>query len=425
MAQAGNSGNDLRQLNPLDSAAEAQRNEDSLTVAELIALAQDALDDSVGGQWVTGEVFEYRGPHRSGHHYFKLREKEATLEVKIWRGTAKRAIQCPLEEGRTVRVHGQFDVWPPRGNLSFIIDRVEDVGVGDLARQLELLKEKLKAEGLFDEDLKKPIPLRPIKIAVLTGGGSAAEADILQTFKDSQGPFRIWMRPVVVQGAQAVGDIIQALEECAAVEADVILLARGGGSLEDLWAFQEEPLVRAVSLCEIPIVSAIGHESDFTLVDFVSDQRAKTPTAGAISLCQGWREAWDSWDWLWSKLNHGMEDLWQRKSRGLERLTFRIQEQSPARRLESAQARLQEAEYRLMNHMDKRLTEWNHRLSKAQARLDSASPERVLGRGYALVRPLEGGSYLKNPQDLQLGQALEVQLSEGRFEAEVTGLKKA
>lgn len=402
-----------------------ERVEEAVGVGELISLAQDSLDQNLGGLWVTGEVFEYRGPHRSGHYYFKLRDESATLEVKMWKGVAASGLQCTLEEGRKVRAFGRFDIWPVRGNLSFVLQRVEDDGVGDLAQQFERLKKQLSAEGLFEESAKQVIPRRPRTVALLTAEGSAAEADILRSFEEQKTPLRVWRRPIPVQGAAAVGEIIRALEECAAVSPDVILLARGGGSLEDLWTFNEEPLIRALAACPIPVVSAIGHETDFTLADFVADARVKTPTAGALELCLGWTRAREDLRGMaqeWHHLGREWISGWEHR---LERLTHRVHTQTPKLRLDRALGRLREAEYRLSTGLEKRLMDWRHRLDRYETRFQGASPDALLKRGYALVEKEGEPGFLRSSQNVEVGQKVRIRLAQGSLRTTVNEIENS
>jgi len=273
----------------MSPAAPGEDREHPLSVAALVSAVCRALDDGVGEIWVAGEVFEAKTA-ASGHHYFTLADADAKLDAKIWRGVAARGLRCALERGAAVLVHGRLDVYAPNGRLSLIADRIEAAGVGDLARRFEELKRKLLAEGLFDPAGKRALPPRPRRLVLITGKGSAAEADVLRTLQRSRAPIQVLVRHARVQGAGAVEDLAAALGEAASVGADLVMLARGGGSLEDLWAFNEEALVRAVSACPVPVISAIGHETDVSLCDYAADARAITPTDGARMAVEGWRE---------------------------------------------------------------------------------------------------------------------------------------
>lgn len=435
-----------------------------VSVSELIERARLALDEHVGTLAVEGEVFEYRGPHASGHYYFKLRDGESSIEVKMWRGTAARGLRCRLEEGRAVLGIGRLDVWPKRGSLSFLLDEVRDLGAGDLARRFEELKQRLRAEGLFEPDRKRPVPAYPRRVALITAVPSAAEADVRQTFAEWAAPFAVEVLPTAVQGERAVPALVRSLQRAAASRPDVILLARGGGSLEDLWAFNEEEVVRAVAACSVPVVCAVGHETDVTLCDFVADLRCKTPTAGAAALARAW---WDARERLLghgAALEHaahaivedaavrlgataaglarGGRDLTRAAHATLQRMRPALRAQRPDRRLARARQSLNENELRLgfaasrlLEARHQRLARLARRLAGAQpgvrlrdhdrglrglaARLRAGSPAALLDRGYALVRPVGGRSYLRDAGDAAADTQIEVTLARGRLRARV------
>ena len=435
-----------------------------VSVSELIERARTALDHAVGMIAVEGEVFEYRGPHHSGHYYFKLRDGDASIDVKMWRGTAARGMRCSLEEGRAVLGIGRLDVWPKRGMLSFLLDEVHDLGAGDLARRFEELKRRLLQEGLFDDARKREIPERPRRVALIAAQGSAAEADIERTWEDLGAPFEVVRLHARVQGQGAELELARALQAAEQAQADVVLLSRGGGSLEDLWAFNEESLVRAIAACTIPVVSAVGHETDFTLADFVADLRCKTPTAGAARLVEGWMRARLRLQRLgerltdaggahlelaqerWAIAGEALPESWSSQRRSLrdryERARMVLQAQRPDRRLARAQQRLAENELRFFHaseamraRQNLRLQRWGRRLLAAgpaqellglqrtltgqRARLEAGSPTALLARGYALVEGPGKGGFLRRAEEVQAGDPLRIRLAFGELSATV------
>lgn len=391
----------------------------ALSVSTALTMAQDAVD-GLGALWLEGEVFEYHGPYRgSGHYYFKLRDQDSQLDVKIWAGTARRALKCELEEGRRIRVHGCFDIWNKRGSLSFVIDQVEDVGGGDLARRFEELKQKLRDEGLFEPERKLPVPLRPTTLALLCAHPSAASADFLQTMREGAAPCRIWLVPCRVQGEGAAGELVIALARAVAAKPEVIVLSRGGGSLEDLWAFNEESLVRAIADCPIPVVNAVGHESDFTLCDFVADERCKTPTAAAWRMCEGWHEARRLIERLGENLRVAMTAVLDERQRDLRDLSRSLQEQRPQRRLERLRNRISHAQQALFHALDRRLSGLRPRLEGLRPRLAAASPSALLERGYALVEIPGREGFLRNAEHAPSGARLHIRLARGALDATV------
>jgi len=435
-----------------------------VSVSQLIDRACAALDQSVGTIAVEGEVFEYRGPHSSGHYYFKLRDGDASIDVKMWRGVAQRGMKTQLQEGRAVLGLGRLDIWAKRGSLSFLLDEVRDLGAGNLAQRFEDLKRRLREEGLFEEARKRPIPSLPRCVALVTAIPSAAAADIEQTWREFTPAFEVQRFATRVQGDGAEHEIVAALRAAAASGADVILLARGGGSLEDLWAFNEEATVRAIIASPAPVVCAVGHESDVTLADFAADLREKTPTAGAMRLADGWSKSRGQVRELARRLDLAMlaqlgdqrlavggagKDL-QRAADAvtesarntLERARLSLRAQRPDRRLARARQALHENEIRL-EYQSKRLlgaakhrlrasgtalhtAAFRPRLAALAARLESAgrqlhaaSPQSLLDRGYALVRPLAGGPFVRDAAEVSVGDRVEIRVAEGRFEAEV------
>lgn len=413
-----------------------------LSVSEALQRVNEALEGAVGELWVRGEVSEFKGPHASGHYYFRLKDRDAVLNVKIWRGLAAKAIRCALRNGIEVVALGAFDVWLPRGELSFIVERIEERGPGDLARRFEEMKQRLLAEGLFAAERKKPVPLRPRAVALITASGSAAEKDVLQTLAERGVPVTVWLRPARVQGEGAVADLVAALAEAAAARPDVVLLARGGGSLEDLWAFNEEEVVRAVAACPVPTLSGVGHEVDFTLCDFAADERAKTPTAAAERLAAGWIEARRDVCDLGRALEAALRALLGQRRGRVDRLGRDLRDQRPERRLERGRRRLYEGEARLQDAVERlvrasrarcvraaralgaatpqrRLELLSSRAGGLEARLEATSPLGVLRRGYALVEASGRAGFLRRARDVAPGDALRVRLAEGEIGARV------
>jgi len=414
-----------------------------LSVSGLLEAARSVLETDIGPVWLEAEVFEYRGPHRgSGHYYFKLRDANATVSAIMWRGVAQRALREELTEGQKVLVRGRFDIYSQRGTLSFVLDHVEGAGRGDLAAQFEQLKKRLHAEGLFDEANKKPLPVRPQRIVVITGKDSAAEADILSTLAASEAPIHVLMSHARVQGEGAAGELVVAIDQASKIRPDLILLSRGGGSLEDLWAFNEESLVRAIAACPVPIVSAVGHEVDFTLSDFTADRRAITPTDGAQQICEGWIEAFERVEELADGLTAAMERAMRERHFALNRAMRSFLAQAPARRVERARVRFSHAEQGLTNAVNSQLRRSTMRLQragrrllsagpqtkvaaasavldKANAQLEAGNPRALLARGYALVQVAGSSAFLRDSAEAASGSLLDIQLAVGKLSARV------
>ena len=414
-----------------------------LGVGALLDEVRVALEDGVGDAWVEGEIFEYRGAHRSGHSYFKLRDADATVQVILWRNVAARALQCELVDGMKVLVHGRFDVYPARGSLSFLLDHVEAAGgTGDLARRFEEIKRRLQAEGLFDPARKRPLPERPRRVVVVTGRDSAAEADVLRTLRASGAPLQVLVRHAAVQGRGAAEELVQALADAVSVRPDLVLLTRGGGSLEDLWAFNEEVLVRAVASCPVQVLCAVGHETDFTLCEFAADLREITPTAGAATLTAGWQRVRARVVAQGDALQDAAEDALSMRRTALDRALRGYLAQAPARRLDRARMAVGSAEQRLVHAGSRRLAEARRRalgvarrverggpvrrLERVQGRLqalgerlEAANPLALLERGYAVVEVAGRPGYLRDPATVASGDALHIRVARGGIDARV------
>lgn len=257
------------------------------TVTQIVRLAKDHLESKFPDIWVEGEISNFKSPTSTGHIYFILKDETSQVESVIWSNNAKK-IKFELENGLHVIAHGRLTIYPERGKFEFIIDKLEPVGIGALQKAFEDLKNRLQKEGLFDKSRKRPLPLLPQRIGVVTSARGAAIRDILTVMKKKFANVEILIYDVAVQGDNARFEIVQAIEYLNKEHPylDVLLVGRGGGSLEDLWAFNEEIVARAIASSKIPVISAVGHEIDYTIADFVADFRAATPTSAAEIVVQ-------------------------------------------------------------------------------------------------------------------------------------------
>ncbi len=388
-----------------------------ISVSEAIELAQDALALSPGRFWLEGEVFGYKGAHRSGHYYFSIKDGSSSLEVKMWRSVATKGMRCPMAEGKRVKIRGSFDIYATRGSLSMTAEIIEDAGgEGELYRRYVELGKRLRAEGAFDREL--PIPEHAKKVVVICGAGSAAEADIFESFQSHGVPMEIWKLPCLVQGPAAAPALVRAIHDAASIRPDVVLLSRGGGSMEDLWAFNEEEVVRAICECPVPLLCAIGHENDHTLAELAADRRAKTPTAAAEVLCGGWARVRDNCaDWA-GRMQRSVMQQFERQQLQLGALRSHLSAQAPHRRLERARSAMNSCELRLVNAMQEPIQSGQHRCASVAARLKAGSPLGLLNRGYALVEK-PGGGFVRGPSEVASGDSLRVHLSEGEMQVTV------
>jgi exodeoxyribonuclease VII large subunit len=408
-----------------------------LSVEALVRVAAAALERHVGVIWVEGEVSTLRAPV-SGHFYFVLKDARAQLPAVMWRSDAQR-LPAPLEEGRRFVCRGKLGVYPEQGKVQLYVDLAEPAGLGAAAARLAELKKRLAAEGLFDPGRKRRLPRFPRRIGVVTSPTGAAVRDIVRAVW-RRFPTPILVSPCKVQGDGAAADVAWAVRRLGRVAGvDVIIVGRGGGSAEDLSAFNEEPVVRAIIHCPVPVVSAVGHEIDVTLADLAADARASTPTA-AGELCVPERaKLGEELAVLERRLVREARHGLARNRAGLERLAaqlvhpgrrlalqrqqidelfMRMLARDPRMRLRAERERLTALETRAVAALRRGLATRGGALGAAGARLDALSPLRVLDRGYALVRAPAGGIVTSVTQ-ASPGDALEVRLADGTLDVEV------
>jgi exodeoxyribonuclease VII large subunit len=343
------------------------------SVSTLVGTAKRLLEEGLGTVAVEGEISGLRRP-RSGHVYFTLKDTDAVLNCALFRGDARR-VDFPLADGLQVLARGRITIYPPQGRFQLIVSELEEAGLGALQRAFEALKKKLAAEGLFDSEHKRPLPAYPRHIGVVTSPGAAALRDILNVLARRFPAADVLIYPTLVQGESAAANIVAALERASArAECDVLVLARGGGSLEDLWCFNEEALARAIRASRVPVVTGVGHETDFTIADFAADLRAPTPSAAAEAVTP------DAVD-LFGRLGHlesRARQAWQRGERErrqtLTALTHRLNMQHPRRRLEERVQRLDELSARLAQTPQRLITAQHARLATLRAELRGLSP---------------------------------------------------
>ena len=442
-----------------------------LSVTELLAHLKRAVEVQVGEQRVAGEIGSCKTAS-SGHVYFTLKDASAQLACVLYRFQAS-ACRVRLREGLQVELDGRATVWEGRGSLQFIVSRVKEAGVGTLQQQFERLKQKLAAEGLFDEARKRRIPRFPQSVGLITSASGAVIQDMRHRLEQRAPWMRVYLLPVQVQGKGAELGLARAVQawgrgEGGLPQVDYLILARGGGSLEDLWCFNEEVLARAIAASPIPVVSAVGHETDFTIADFVADLRAPTPTA-AIELTTPDGAALDAW------LDDVALGMKRRLARELETARLRLRtvehrylrrpmellaphaqqldaleedlREAARRRLRDEAARLQVLHARLaparvretMVRADmalglagqrisalfrRRIEQMRAHLQVQQERLAAADPQNALKRGFALVR-LPGGRLARRAAELSPGTQLDIALSEGHVKARVLPGKEA
>ncbi len=382
----------------------------AMTVSALTSKIKRNLEDEFTEIWVQGEISNLKEA-TSGHVYFSLKDEGATISAAAFGWGRKKKSSFALKDGLQVLCRGNVSVYAPRGNYQLLVDTIEPLGAGALQLAFEQLKEKLSKEGLFSVDRKREIPKYPSKIVVITSPQAAALRDILTVLK-RRAPFvEVVIVPSLVQGDESPAKLIQALKVANHYQlGEVILLSRGGGSIEDLWAFNNEELARAISQSSIPVISAVGHEIDFTIADFVSDLRAPTPSAGAEIITQYWVELRERSQQLQMRLGQSLRREILIKRRTLEALAAKLK--NPKDQLREKAQKIDELSMRLDRLMMNILERKKMGLERVATQLNALSPLAVLSRGYALVQD-EQQKLIRSSKQVKSQQMLRLRFADG------------
>ena len=440
----------------------------AISVSELNRQVRTLLEQGIARLWVEGEISNLARP-ASRHVYFSLKDNSAQIRCAFFR-QQQRGLTINLKDGDQVLVFGRVSIYEARGDYQLIIEQVEAAGEGELRRRFEALKTKLATEGLFDENLKQAVPELPKRIGVVTSSSGAAIRDILAVLKRRFPAIPVIIYPTAVQGQAAASQIVKSLNTAVTRrECDVIIIARGGGSLEDLWPFNEEVVARAISECPIPVISAIGHEVDFTISDFVADLRAPTPS-GAAELVVPDQTEWlrslaaittriaslgrhyledhyQQLDWLHRRLSQSsptttvirqinwLKNLKQvltstvrhdltKRSRAIELVRSSLLQYSPAIEVQYSMRRLTKLHQRLSNVGTGSIGNLKNKLNLAERALQSVNPLATLQRGYAIVSDSATGNVLTNTSMTKPGSKITARLAHGNLIATVDKVKK-
>jgi len=433
------------------------------SVSQLNREVRELLDHGFPALWVEGELSNFARPS-SGHWYFSLKDRRSAVRCAMFR-QRNMLLRFRPEEGLKVLVRARVSLYEPRGDYQLIVEHMEPSGEGALRQQFEALKGKLEAEGLFARERKRPLPAFPRRIGVVTSPSGAAIRDILHVLRRRYPPAEVIIYPAQVQGGQAPGQILGAIRLAGERgECDVLIVTRGGGSLEDLWAFNDEAVARAIAACPIPVVSGVGHEVDFSIADFVADQRAPTPSAAAelvtpdaAELAQGLqrlaqrlqraqqlrlqrgreslraamrrldqyhpgnriRERMQRLDELEQRLRRAAVLAVETRRGQLQTLQARLRARTPGHRLEGLRQQLEHLAARLGRAQQARLESQRQRLRQASRALHTVSPLATLERGYAIARRLPEGTVLRRADMAAAGDAISVRLARGELLCEV------
>lgn len=395
------------------------------TVSQLTGRIRDLIDSSaeLNDVWLEGEVSNF---HRaaSGHCYFTLKDGGAQIKCVMWRNTANRQSYLPTD-GDFVLSHGRVGVYEARGLYQLYVDRLQRAGVGNLYRQFEILKARLEKEGLFAEERKLPLPGFPRRIGVVTSPKAAALRDILNVLSRRCPLVEVLLSPTLVQGDAAPPQIVAAIAALNALtgprRVDLIIIARGGGSLEELWAFNDERVARAVAASRLPVICGVGHETDFSLADFAADLRAPTPSAAAELSVPDQQE-------LRAQIRGLTEALTAALQSNIDERRWQLNEQIQALRHLSPSFKLAQARQRLDDLMSRAETALRHTLTRRRGQLEGLSgrlvgisPLGTLERGYAIVRHQETGVAVRSVEQVEANEMLNIRVADGEFEAEVHG----
>ncbi|MEC9092199.1 MAG: exodeoxyribonuclease VII large subunit [Planctomycetota bacterium] len=393
---------------------------DVLTVGQLSGLLKNTLETEFPKVWVAGEISNLSRP-QSGHLYFTLKDDDAQIRGVIWRSTAER-IKFDIEEGMQIICCGGIDLYPPRGSYQLVVRSAEPLGLGPLQLAFKQLHEKLLKEGLFDPVHKKPIPNLPKRIGVVTSPTGAAVRDFLQILNRRWNHAEVMIIPSRVQGTGAAMEIAAAIGLANRVQPDldVLVVTRGGGSLEDLWSFNEEPVVRAIFDCEIPVISAVGHEIDVTLSDLVADVRALTPSEAAEKVVPSRAEIRRRLVQHKSFLDQCLLRQLETASQRLVQIESRPVFRRPLQRIRDFQRRIDELESSSQRSVQRALEKTKNKVVALARQLESVSPLAVLNRGYSITQLSNSPDRVVTSVDhIKNGDLVETRVADGVFTSEV------
>jgi exodeoxyribonuclease VII large subunit len=389
---------------------------DVYTVARLNGEARMLLEAGLPALWVEGEISNFAAPS-SGHWYFTLKDRDAQIRCAMFRARNAQVGFRP-RDGQQLLLRGRVSLYEPRGDYQLIAEAMEDAGEGALRREFERLKAKLLAEGLFDTALKRTLPKMPRRIAVVTSPTGAAIRDVLHILARRFPPAHVLIFPTPVQGAAAVESIVTAIDAvCRDGGCDVLILARGGGSIEDLWCFNDERVARAIRRAAIPVVTGIGHEIDFTIADFAADVRAPTPSGAAELVVPDRGALLAGVRGFTTRLQQAVQRQLRHAVERHAQLAARLQRAHPGNRLQQQVQQLDDLEMRLRRAWEARFTRISQRLQLAQRALDAISPLATLQRGFAIVTT--DGRVLQDAAQVAPGDEIEARLARGRLRARV------
>jgi len=392
-----------------------------LTVSALTFVMKKAVEASFAHVWVSGEISNFTRAS-SGHCYFTLKDDTAQLKAVMWRGIAQR-LRFDLKDGMQVIAAGPIEVYEARGVYQIVVEQLQPKGIGPLELAFRQLQQKLASEGLFAAERKRPLPAFPRRIALITSPTGAAVQDMIQVITRRSPRANIVIVPVAVQGTGAAAQIAQALRTVHTIpDVDVCICGRGGGSLEDLWAFNEEVVARAIFACQIPVISAVGHEIDVTIADLVADRRALTPSEAGELVVPLESEVRAELSQLRQRLTSSLKQQSQRARLVLESIASRRCFTRPLDHIRDRCLQLDDLDARLQRAMKQSIAMSRQQLGGLSASLNALSPLAVLDRGYSLTKRLSDGGLIDNAATLHPGDRLSTLLGQGSFISHVVSI---
>lgn len=402
------------------TATASKAEEKALTVGQLTDQIKDLLEGKLPATWIEGEISNYK-PAPSGHLYFTLKDERAQIQAVMFRGSAS-AMRFAPQNGMKVLAYGQVTVYPPRGQYQIKLSRMKPAGIGELQMAFEQLKAKLQAEGLFDASRKRPIPYLPRKIGIVTSPTGAAIRDLITVLTRRMPSIHVVLAPVKVQGDGSAAEIAAGIARLNALpDLDVLIVGRGGGSLEDLWAFNEEIVARAIAGSRLPVISAVGHEVDFTIADFVADLRAPTPSAAAEHAVPEFNQLCAQIKSLAARIERSLTRRARLARESFARILTRSLFRRPKELVEMHVQRIDELVATLCHGAKRTITLKQQHFVAALNRLEPVSPLRTLKRGYSIVTRHDGAEPITNAADLKAGDRVDVRLAQGQVTCRVEG----
>jgi exodeoxyribonuclease VII large subunit len=394
-----------------------------LSVSQLTAYLKGVIEESFPSVWVAGEISNLARP-RSGHLYMTLKDSGAQIRAVMWASSAAR-MPFELKEGQAVIAQGSVEVYAPQGSYQLIIRKIEPQGIGSLQLAFEQLKERLAKEGLFSPDRKLSLPRFPRRIGVVTSPSGAAVRDFLQVALRRWPHSDITVIPAKVQGPGAAASIVAAIGDAHRIKPplDVIVVTRGGGSLEDLWCFNEEPVVRAIAASRLPIVSAVGHEIDVTLADFAADVRALTPSEAAERIVPELATVTESLGQMRRRMEKPIRQKIAYRREQLRHLAARPALARPYQMVHDRSRRLDDLDNRARRAIRNLLAVNERKLQRFAAALSALSPLAVLARGYSVTQRLDDSAVVKHHDQVQIGDEIQTQLDKGKLISKVTRIE--